>query len=483
MYESKVELLNALEFGSVDSESEKDLDSKFIKTKDFNDFIKPQKALVLGAKGSGKSALFQMFAKYENSARELAGLKKSDVLIVTGTGFNDIKELQTDDFRKLLRQQDADFDHIWELYIAVKIAIKLGKEGYYTGENLLEFYKQAGLLEDFRILSILRQLWGLVVGTPVQGLDIDVKGIKIKIGGRYSIDTQDILSEVEDTLEYEDMDCWILFDKIDELFSDDYQKRKQCIESLFRTYLQFVNRFPRIKFKIFLRNDIWSTLEFVNKSHISDKCIELSWNESNLLEMLLRRAINAEKISEYVINETGLDRGELMLSANLKEVFYTIFAKQVYKGRREATVINWSLARITDGLGGKYPRELINLANYAKEEQITINGFEEGCLISGSAIKDAFNRVSVTKCDTYLSEFPSLRNHFERFRGKDTAKYTRETLGKLMAGLEPSGDEMIRRLYETGMLEAQHGKGSADSGFEVPKLFRFGLGLVLRGRP
>jgi len=76
MYESKVELLDVLEFGSVDSESERNLDSKFIKTKDFNDFVKPQKALVLGAKGSGKSALFQMFAKYENSARELAGLKK-----------------------------------------------------------------------------------------------------------------------------------------------------------------------------------------------------------------------------------------------------------------------------------------------------------------------------------------------------------------------------------------------------------------------
>lgn len=41
------------------------------------------------------------------------------MLIVTGTGFNDIKELQTDDFKKLLRQEDADFDHIWELYIAV----------------------------------------------------------------------------------------------------------------------------------------------------------------------------------------------------------------------------------------------------------------------------------------------------------------------------------------------------------------------------
>ena len=53
----------------------------------------------------------------------------------------------------------------------------------------------------------------------------------------------------------------------------------------------------------------------------------------------------------------------------------------------------------------------------------------------------------------------------------------------MMSGLEPKGDDMIRALYETGMLEAQQGRGSADSSFEIPKLFRVGLGLVLRGRP
>ena len=316
MYDSKKELLELLQFGNVDSESEENLDDKFIKTRDFNDFLDPKKALILGAKGSGKSALFQMFSKYENKARELAHLEKNKVLIVTGTGFNDVKELQTDDFNKLLKQEEASFDSIWELYIATKIAIKLGKAGYYTGENLIEFYKQAGLIEDFRILSILRQLWGMVIGTPIQGIDIEVKGVKIKIGGKYSIDTQDMLSEINETLNMEDMDCWILFDKIDELFSNDYQKRKLCIESLFRTYLKFVNRFPRIKFKIFLRNDIWSTLEFVNKSHLSDKIIELSWDENSLLEMLMKRVLNNDKILGYVINETGLDKTELLLTVN-----------------------------------------------------------------------------------------------------------------------------------------------------------------------
>lgn len=100
MYENKKELLSKLEFGNVDSESEIDLDRKFIKTKDFELFINPQKSLVLGAKGSGKSALFQLFSKYEEKAREIAELDYK-MIIVTGTGFNDLKELQTDDFTKL----------------------------------------------------------------------------------------------------------------------------------------------------------------------------------------------------------------------------------------------------------------------------------------------------------------------------------------------------------------------------------------------
>lgn len=52
-----------------------------------------------------------------------------------------------------------------------------------------------------------------------------------------------------------------------------------------------------------------------------------------------------------------------------------------------------------------------------------------------------------------------------------------------MEGLEPNGDDMIRAIYETGMLEAKNGRSATDSSFEIPKLFRTGLGLVLKGRP
>lgn len=83
-----------------------------------------------------------------------------------------------------------------------------------------------------------------------------------------------------------------------------------------------------------------------------------------------------------------------------------------------------------------------------------------------------------------LEKFPKLRKHFDRFKGKDTARYSREEIFVLMDGLEPQGDNMLQELYETGMLEAKRGdKAFADNLFEIPKLYRIGLGVVLRGRP
>lgn len=481
--EIKQKLIEKLHFGSVDSESEVDLDKKFIQTRDFKKFIQPNTSLILGAKGSGKSALFQMFAKYEEKAKEIAGIRDNSAIIVTGTGFKDIKELSTADFNKLLSEDGANFDQIWELYIAVKIAIKLGVLGYRSGENLYELYKQAGIIADLRIFSIIKSLYSLIIGTPPNGIDIDIKGIKVKIGGKHSIDVQDILIEIHEALEYEDTDCWLLFDKIDELFSDNYAKRKACIESLFRTYLTFTHRFPRIKFKIFLRNDIWSTLNFVNKSHISDKCIDLKWNKDSLLELVIKRIILDDDIKQYIVQKTKINEDELTLIPNLEKVFYSIFSQQIYKGKKEASVISWVIDRITDGLGGTYPREFINLGNFSRDKQLQEKDFEEDCLITGKAVKAAFLDVSTVKCGTYLSEFPTLRNHFERFRGENTAKYTRKTLISLMDGLEPSGEEMVQQIYETGILQPLKIHSSSAPAFEIPKLFRTGLGLTLRGRP
>src|SRR5689334_12740876 len=114
-----MEALRALDFGKVDSESETDLDLRFVRTDDFQEFVRDDIWLALGPKGTGKSALFELFAKYEDSARRLAEGALDGVIVAAGTGFGDLSEIATGDIRTLRDENGYDHDRLWRLYIAV----------------------------------------------------------------------------------------------------------------------------------------------------------------------------------------------------------------------------------------------------------------------------------------------------------------------------------------------------------------------------
>lgn len=56
-------------------------------------------AVVIGAKGAGKSALYRYFTNFEKSARRDAGAELEDVIIVSGTGFKDVANLDCPEIR------------------------------------------------------------------------------------------------------------------------------------------------------------------------------------------------------------------------------------------------------------------------------------------------------------------------------------------------------------------------------------------------
>ena len=66
---TKENLLRNLSFGSVDSESEDNLDKIFIQTANFNEFLKPTTALLLGSKVQEKVHCIG-FLQNMNSRRE-----------------------------------------------------------------------------------------------------------------------------------------------------------------------------------------------------------------------------------------------------------------------------------------------------------------------------------------------------------------------------------------------------------------------------
>lgn len=53
----------------------------------------------------------------------------------------------------------------------------------------------------------------------------------------------------------------------------------------------------------------------------------------------------------------------------------------------------------------------------------------------------------------------------------------------LMNGLQPSGDSMIRQLYEAGVIKPDTASITASTKYTIPRIFRPGLNMVIKGRP
>lgn len=485
-------LLRSLDFGKVDAESEDELVKRFIQNYGFNQISDEHTLIILGPKGSGKSAIFRLLTEYTEEAQDLLGESyPSDTHIVKATGGNDIKNIDNRDLKELRKRDDFSNDEFWQIYIGTKVASRLGEVGHTSGGRIRSGNELTSVLRgfdeqsDWRIIPVIKTIWEGVVSDPPSSGSISYGKFSLELRNKERINIDRLLEQEQEALEERGEEMWLLFDRIDELHGRDPEKRKKLLESLFTIQRTFVDRFSNIHLKIFLRTDIWSELQFVNKSHIADKIVNLQWDDPQLLKLVNKRMLQSDTILEYVeesVSEELPPKRIENYNQDLQEkIFYSVFEDQVYSGPREADLFDWMTSRIEDGQGGRYPRELITFCNEAVKEEIQSEEHPEDRLIGGLSVRDAFFTVSEKRVDTYLSEFPDLEEHFARFDGKKTAEYSYTELHDLFDDLEPNGKKAIDRMVDVGFFaESRSGE---EKMYEIPRLYREGIGLIIRGRP
>lgn len=204
-------VLDDLNFGVVDSESEPDLDRRFVRTQDFEAFVDPQRWVILGPKGTGKSAIFELFTKFEPAARALSGKRLDSVLITAGTGLSDLSEVATGDI-KALRDDDDTYDHekLWNLYIAVRAAMGVANLKVKRGP-LKQLLRALRKQRDWRVLTLLKELWELTLGDAPSQVSVTAGGATVMIrNGRQRLDVMALLDQVEKTLARSGKTLWIL---------------------------------------------------------------------------------------------------------------------------------------------------------------------------------------------------------------------------------------------------------------------------------
>lgn len=506
------ELLLGMNFGRVDAETDSRFDSCFIGTEMLRHVLQPQHSLVLGSKGSGKSAAFRLLCQDRNRVASLLPKDYEELFFIPVYGQQTDDDLPGLEFQDLHFSGIDDFRNFWLMYIGLKSAATLShnerlaeivdksksnelKHGYKTIRNVV---RDLGISREpggfarfkFRIKNFVRPR----VNAEVLESEAFNRLLSVDFPHRTGMSVKALLDTIDMVLEKSNCAAWVLLDKLDLLFIDDFQKLKSAITALVQVLVEHGNRFRNTQFKIFLRNDIYRQLRIVNKSHLVTYTQEMKWKEHLLMKLLVSRAVADDNVRAFVSSSLGepievahVIQGDEML---VQKVFYAIFEPSLNGGESSPDAIPfthvWLMKHLVDGMGHIYPRELIHLGNLAVEKQREINRAEgrhaSSRLISAAALREAFADVSVYRCDTYLySEFPHLAAHFDLFRGSEKATFHRSELYELFEKLEPNGDEAIRSIYDAGLVTPMGRTVDSSMEFKVPLLYRIGLGITQRG--
>jgi hypothetical protein len=507
------QVLTRLNFGRVDGETDNRFENCFIGTEMLRQVLMPQHSLVVGNKGSGKSAMCRLLCDDLQKVRPLLPKNFEEIYCIPAYGLQSEEYLPTGDLLELKPNTVDEFRYFWLLYLGLKTAYTLVQDE--KMKSLIAKKKSEKLQKSFAILQQILTDVGLIERSGLFGKmkkslgmrnrpsshsreDSNGKSISLNFKEKTGLSIMALMENVEVLLQETNCLAWIMLDKLDLLFVEDIEKLRSAITGLIQLLVQYGSQFKNIHFKIFLRNDIFRQLHIVNKSHLVSYSTEMRWRGPLLLKLLVARAVVDPFVREYCEEVCGekSDVSSIILGSDdfVKKIFFTIFEPAMTNGAstdNAPPTDEWILKRLMDGMGNSFPRELIHLGNKAVERQREIDRLEgdhtSTHLISPRALREAFEEISTYRCDTYLySEFPHLKNHFDVFRGSDSTMFHREELYMLFQPLSPNGDEAIRALYDTGLLTPLGKNLDSSKKFRVPLLYKIGLGMTdhrSRSRP
>jgi hypothetical protein len=494
---NKNDVLQGCNFGSQVAEDElSQLNTYFVETEQWRQFYAGECDIVFGAKGSGKSALYSLLTSKKEEFR--LGKRTMFLQAENPRGTPAFRDLAS-----IIGSSKITEEHLrslWKIYFISILANYIRHHMESTGSinqecnDVIEILTKYDLLEkDATLASRLRAAWSYIrqIIPNIEGGFTDIStGIKISgkitLGepsptqarqGFISIDA--LFTKLNIGFLKQTVAAWIVLDRLDIAFTESEELEATAIRSLFRVYLD-LNTLSQFRIKIFLRDDIWKkivTNGFREASHIT-KTITLSWDSKTILNLIANRLVS----NEILCNHLNIDAKRVMRDLALQEdVFYMVFPEQVEKGKRKPTTLDWVLTRLADGTGRTAPREVIQLLNSSREEQLNHwrmgkKASEDDKIIGRSAIQDALPKVSQSRYkQTLCAEYPTLIPWMSALEGEKTEQNLKR-LSELWHKTSAETSKIAEKLVDVGFFSRRGDKN--DPAFWIPHLYRDALNLV-----
>jgi hypothetical protein len=360
--EGKKSFLQSLDIGASSAENEmRSLEEYYLKTDQFQKSLRGEAHLVVGRKGSGKSAIFLQVRDRERN------VNGNIVLDLKPDGYKLIK------FKELILGylQEGTFQHtimaFWEYVLLLEICYKIlekDRERHIRDHEIYELYRELSDLYhaegystegDFseRMSSLMER-----ISSEYRSRYGDAKGVRLSAPEvteiLYCHDVRELLEKILEYMRQKNT-LWLLFDNIDKgwpasgLMHEDLVIVRALIDATRKIERQLSRNNGDVNTIVFLRNDVYELLVAETSDKGKEASVLLDWTDVDLLRELIRLRIVSN----------GLPKDAPFMHA------WGRVCVSHYKGEETSLfLIERSLMR---------PRFLLNLINQCKSFAVNLN--------------------------------------------------------------------------------------------------------------
>ena len=312
------------------------------------------------------------------------------------------------------------------------------------------------------------------------------------------------LDELEQSLQQGDRRIFVGYDELDTLGGFDWALMARMVRGLVAFWSDYSRRWQRIRAKIFLRSDLFrrhagmGTADFAK---LAATRAELRWPDPALFGMLVKRIANTSAgLAQYCkgarIRFDSDDVLGLMPRVERPDDAFPLLHKLAGEfmgaGRKKGYVRNWILAHLRDGNGEVSPRSLVRLVEQAAGKEAANRPVRPPRLLHPTALRQALDDVSGDHVTQGISsEWPWLEGVRTRLAADRLVSWERKRIVALLeADWEGPWDKSDRRIrppvdrpadFLDYLIEIGVFRRRSDDRIDAPNLYLSGLGLRRKG--
>jgi MinD-like ATPase involved in chromosome partitioning or flagellar assembly len=442
--------------GSVAEQQDyRDLRDSFLRTRATDEALGQRTSLVIGRKGTGKTAVF----------RSLRESSAGNIVVLAPAGLGDPWLLGSNEFELIdghRRRCGVEWRVVWQVVTALVVSRGL------AASPVPPWAALPSLLDPSRDPTATS-----FVGDVRNLLDLPDIGL---LSRDWLLALDGMAPERR----------FLLYDGLDTGFGHSAQamvRRADAVAGLLEFVGETGEKIERLRFKVLLREDIWRGVNIPNKSHFFGRSVQLTWSDSTeYLNVAIKRAVRSSAFRALLAS--AVDENERLLIDVPVDVWPEDMSLRAWRlltgdriaGSKTAFTANWVWKRLADANDDHTPRSLIQLLSGAqkREQGLRQQAEQARSVIRPRTLVDSLAGVSSEALIALAEEFSELDPMLDELRQIGQTPFGAEQL--------PAPDHLRRLAQEVGLLAPVAGTSDQPERYRVPELYRIELRMGRKGQ-